>query len=183
MISDNLQQRAKKSCELCNKSGIENLEIYTSPGEDELSLAICSICSGELETFDSPAYWHCLSESMWSEVSAVKIVVWRLLDKLKVEAWASDLLGQIYLTDDELKTAKLEIEPDRSSKPKDSNGQVLDAGDSVTLIKDLVVKGANFTAKRGTLVKNITLTGDNETIEGRLNGSQIVLKTCFLKKA
>ncbi|MGL5800184.1 MAG: PhnA domain-containing protein, partial [Plesiomonas sp.] len=56
-------------------------------------------------------------------------------------------------------------------------------GDSVTLIKDLVVKGANFTAKRGTMVKNITLTSNPEHIEGRVNGVHIVLVAAFLKKA
>ena len=60
---------------------------------------------------------------------------------------------------------------------KDSNGTILSNGDSVTLIKDLKVKGTSVTLKRGTLVKNIRLTDDAEEIEG------LVLKTCFLKKA
>jgi len=65
---------------------------------------------------------------------------------------------------------------------KDSNGTVLDAGDTVILIKDLVVKGAGFTAKRGTVVKNISLTDKPEHIEGRVNGTRIVLVSAFLKK-
>ena len=55
-------------------------------------------------------------------------------------------------------------------------------GDSVTLIKDLDVKGAGFTAKRGTLVKNIKLTENAEPIEDRLNSIQIVLVEEFMKK-
>ena len=66
---------------------------------------------------------------------------------------------------------------------KDSNGATLSAGDTVTLIKDLVVKGANFTAKRGTTVKNISLSDNPEHIEGKVNGTRIVLLTQFLKKA
>lgn len=67
---------------------------------------------------------------------------------------------------------------------KDSNGTILAEGDSVTLIKDLKVKGSSITLKRGTLVKNIHLTGDPEEIECRVEKVKgLVLKTCFLKKA
>lgn len=67
---------------------------------------------------------------------------------------------------------------------KDSNGTALNDGDSVTLIKDLKVKGTPVTLKRGTLIKNIRLTGDVEAIEcnaEKIKG--VVLKTAFLKKA
>jgi protein PhnA len=74
-------------------------------------------------------------------------------------------------------------ESDERVKTVDSNGTELLEGDSVTLIKDLDVKGANFTAKRGTMVKNIHLTDNPEHIEGKVNKQSIVLKTCFLKKA
>ncbi len=66
---------------------------------------------------------------------------------------------------------------------KDSNGTLLNEGDAVTLIKDLNVKGSSKTLKRGTLVKNIRLTSNSEEIEGRVEKVQMVLKTCFLKKA
>ena len=69
-------------------------------------------------------------------------------------------------------------------KHLDSNGALLEAGDTVTLIKDLNVKGSSMVAKRGTAVRNITLVHDNpEHIEGRVNGTRIVLLTCFLKKS
>ena len=67
---------------------------------------------------------------------------------------------------------------------RDSNGTLLRDGNSVTLIKDLKVKGSSETLKRGTLVKNIRLTGDPDEIE--CNTKQVkglVLKTAFLKKA
>ena len=67
---------------------------------------------------------------------------------------------------------------------KDCNGAVLSAGDTVTLTKDLNVKGTSFTAKRGTAVRNISLVSSNEEhIEGRVNGTQIVILTKFVKRA
>ncbi|HCZ18743.1 putative alkylphosphonate utilization operon protein PhnA [Wolinella succinogenes] len=67
---------------------------------------------------------------------------------------------------------------------RDSNGAELQEGDSVLVIKDLKVKGASITLKRGTLVKNIKLTAKEDEIEGRVEKQGvIVLKTCFLKKA
>ena len=65
---------------------------------------------------------------------------------------------------------------------KDSNGTLLNEGDSVHLIKDLKVKGSSTTLKRGTVVKNIRLTSNDEEIEGRVERTVMVLKTCFLKK-
>jgi protein PhnA len=67
---------------------------------------------------------------------------------------------------------------------RDSNGATLADGDSVTLTKDLKVKGANTTLKRGTLVKGIRLT--NNPAEVECNTKQVkglVLRTEFLKKA
>ena len=67
---------------------------------------------------------------------------------------------------------------------KDSNGNSLKDGDSVTLVKDLKVKGTSETLKRGTMVKNIRLTDNLDEIE--CNTKQVkglVLKTAFLKKA
>ncbi|SMB98043.1 PhnA protein [Hymenobacter roseosalivarius DSM 11622] len=66
---------------------------------------------------------------------------------------------------------------------KDSNGTLLNEGDSVTPIKDLKVKGSSLTLKRGTMVKNIRLTNSPQEIEGRAGGNMMVLKTEFLKKA
>ncbi|MGV3642447.1 MAG: zinc ribbon domain-containing protein YjdM [Adhaeribacter sp.] len=66
---------------------------------------------------------------------------------------------------------------------RDSNGTLLQEGDSVTVIKDLKVKGSSITLKRGKMVKNIRLTESPEEIDCRVDGSNLVLKTCFLKKA
>ncbi|QIX61780.1 alkylphosphonate utilization protein [Hymenobacter sp. BT18] len=66
---------------------------------------------------------------------------------------------------------------------KDSNGALLQDGDSVHIIKDLKVKGSSTVLKRGTVVKNIRLTNSAEEIEGRAGGTMMVLKTSFVKKA
>lgn len=66
---------------------------------------------------------------------------------------------------------------------KDCNGAPLQEGDSVMVIKDLKVRGGSSDLKRGTLVKKIHLIDDPEAIECRVEGSTLVLKTCFLKKA
>lgn len=67
---------------------------------------------------------------------------------------------------------------------RDSNGNLLADGDSVLVIKDLKVKGTSVTLKRGTMIKNIRLTDDEEEIECNADKVKgLVLKTCFLKKA
>ncbi|MEY3438144.1 MAG: hypothetical protein RL265_729, partial [Bacteroidota bacterium] len=66
---------------------------------------------------------------------------------------------------------------------KDSNGAILQNGDTVTLTKELDVKGATFSAKRGTAVRNIRLVHDNaEQIEGKIEGQSIVILTQYVKK-
>ncbi len=87
-----------------------------------------------------------------------------------------------YDEDEENEQEQSEDEED-SIIVKDSNGTRLNNGDSVTVIKDLKVKGSSMVVKRGTLVKNIRLTHDDEHVDCKVNGSQIVLKTCFLKKS
>jgi protein PhnA len=66
---------------------------------------------------------------------------------------------------------------------RDSNGAVLKDGDSVTVIRDLKVRGSSSVIKRGTMVKNIRLTDDADEVEGKVEKSLMVLRTEFLKKA
>jgi len=65
---------------------------------------------------------------------------------------------------------------------KDSNGSLLSDGDSVTLIKDLKVRGSSSVLKRGTMVKKIRLTEDPAEVDCRIGGTAMVLRTEFLKK-
>jgi len=66
---------------------------------------------------------------------------------------------------------------------KDSNGNILNDGDTVTVIKDLKVKGSSDVIKRGTTVKNIRLTDDPAEIDCRVNKTAMVLRTEFVRKA
>ena len=76
-----------------------------------------------------------------------------------------------------------DINPDDVVKHLDCFGAVLNNGDNVVLTKTLDVKGATFSAKVGTVVHKIRLVADNpEQIEGRVNGSQIVILTKYVKK-
>ena len=177
----------QSNCNLCNSS--DNLNLFKVEPKD-ISITLCGNCSNELEnpTQMDPNHWRCLNESMWSEVPAVQVMAWRALNILrKNEGWAQDLFEQIYLDEDTLTWADSMSSEESSSSDtkatKDSHGMLLNDGDSVTLTKDLDVKGANFTAKRGTLVKNISLTNNPEHIEGKVNGTHIVILTCFTKKA
>ncbi|MBC7606575.1 MAG: alkylphosphonate utilization protein [Burkholderiales bacterium] len=66
---------------------------------------------------------------------------------------------------------------------KDSNGNILQDGDAVTVIKDLKVRGSSEVIKRGTLIKSIRLTNDPAEIDCRVNKTAMVLRTEFVKKA
>lgn len=186
-----LQERSESKCELCTAT--ENLGVYevppTSTGSAEDSILICSTCREQIENPEKTDanHWRCLNDSMWSQIPAVQVMAWRMLTRLSAEGWPQDLLDMLYLEDDLLNWAKAGIEDQGSEGSvvhKDSNGVALEAGDTVTLIKDLNVKGANFTAKRGTAVRGISLVADNaEHIEGRVEGQRIVILTQFVKKS
>lgn len=165
------------ACDLCGNE--EGLTAYTVAPKEE-TITICSTC---LATIDEPnenaKHWNCLHDSMWSTTPAVQVVAYRLLSKLA----AQDQLDMMYLEEDVLAWAKEGISTEKSIPTRDSNGNILVEGDSVSIIKDLVVKGAGFTAKQGTTVKNIRMAIDDPThIQGRVNGTMIFLKTEFLKK-
>jgi len=186
-----LHARSGSKCELCGAT--DNLSVYEVPpssdGSEEQSVLLCDTCRGQIEnpeTVDAN-HWRCLNDSMWSQVPAVQVMAWRMLTRLSSEGWPQELLDMLYLDDETLAWAKATGEGQSEEEGvvhKDCHGAVLEAGDTVTLIKDLNVKGANFTAKRGTAVRGISLVPDNaEQIEGRVNGQQIVILTQFVKKS
>jgi len=123
---------------------------------------------------------------MWSEVPGVKVMAWRMLNRLKQSSWAAENLDMMYLDDDTLAWAKATGDHDNDSKVelhKDADGHVLQSGDTVVLTKALDVKGSSISAKLGTVVKNIRLVLDNtEQIEGRIEGQIIVILTKYLRK-
>jgi|SRR5690554_1306207 len=191
MIQEKLQERSSNQCELCTSTN--GLTVYTVPPRDaesvENSILICENCNTQLsdESKIDPNHWRCLNDSMWSEVEAVKVLAWRMLNQLRGEGWPADLLDMMYLEDETLAWAKEGVSSEEDAEDeivhKDNNGVILEAGDSVVLIKDLPVKGSSMIAKRGTAVRRISLDHENANhIEGRVDGQQIVILTQFVKK-
>jgi len=183
-----LKQRSNNSCELCTAT--DNLVVYPVPPTSDLSaqqcVYLCQTCQSQIDGENEldVNHWRCLNDSMWNQEPAVQVMSYRLLHKLSSESWAQDALDMIYLEDDVRTWAEQGIAAAQTNGPtRDSNGAELQDGDNVTLIKDLKVKGANFTAKQGTMVRGISLTDNPEHIEGKVNGTRIVLVAGYLKKA
>jgi protein PhnA len=185
-ITDALIARAGGKCELCGASGdLTAFDVAHGPGGDDAAIAICTECRAQIEAPAAmdPQHWRGLSDSMWTPVPAVQVMAWRMLDRLRAEPWAQDLLEMLYLDDDARAWAEAGAPSVPTIRHLDSNGVQLAAGDAVILIKDLTVKGAGFTAKRGTAVRGIALDHDNaKHIEGRVNGQRIVILCEFVKK-
>ena len=194
MAGDDLRARGGDRCELCR--AVEDLSGYPVSPESaetaEQSVLICRTCRVQIEgssPMDSD-HWRVLTETMWSQVPSVQVMAWRMLRRLRTEGWASEALEMLYLDDEVRAWAESGDDSgnaEASAEPvvhRDGNGAVLSAGDTVTLTKDLNVKGAGFTAKRGTAVRGISLVQDNAAhIEGRISGQQIVILTEFVKKS
>jgi|EP01029_Cantina_marsupialis_P028424 protein PhnA len=189
-IEKELHSRSGSVCELCGAdNNLKSLEVKPSNGTVDQHILVCNTCNNQIENPEQvdANHWRCLNDSMWSTVPAVQVIAWRMLNRLRAEGWPQDLLDMLYLEEDTLEWAKAtgEGEDDEDVvKHIDSNGAQLQAGDTVTLIKDLNVKGGGFTAKRGTAVRNISLVSDNaEHIEGRVEGQHIVILTKYVKKS
>lgn len=185
-----LEERSNSTCEMCK--GTENLSVYKLPPAlnetvDEAVL-VCNTCLEQIEDADKMDvnHWRCLNDSMWSEYQPVQILSWRMLQRLRAEGWPQDLLDMMYLDDEALSFARASgdhLDKSNAIVHRDSNGAILEAGDSVVLIKDLKVKGSSMVAKQGTAVRRISLDHENpEYIEGKVDGQQIVIITKFVKK-
>ncbi len=185
-----LKQRSNSRCELC--SNPEDLSVYAVPSSpksgEEANILVCATCEQQIsdpEVMD-PNHWRCLNDSMWSTVPVVQVMTWRLLQRLKGEGWPQDLIDMMYLDEDMQAWAQAAgdgVDIADQLVHRDSNGVVLQAGDSVVLIKDLKVKGSSMVAKQGTAVRRISLDHENaEYIEGKVDGQQIVIITKYVKK-
>ncbi|MGG7035375.1 MAG: PhnA domain-containing protein [Flavobacterium sp.] len=189
-IERELNKRSGAKCELCGAT--EHLKVYTvlptkKGGLDE-SIMACSTCIDQIENPEKVDlnHWRCLNDSMWNENIPVQVVSWRMLSRLRKEGWPQELLDMMYLDEETLEWAQATGEGEDDENKivhRDSNGVVLNTGDSVVLIKDLKVKGSSMVAKQGTAVRNIRLDHENaEYIEGRVDGQQIVIITQYVKK-
>lgn len=189
-IERELNKRSGSKCELCGAE--ENLKVYpvlpTQKGGLDESILACSTCIDQIENPDNVDlnHWRCLNDSMWNENVAVQVVAWRMLSRLRSAGWPQELLDMMYLDEDTLAWAQATGEGEDDENKiihRDSNGVILEHGDSVVLIKDLKVKGSSMVAKQGTAVRNIRLDHENaEYIEGKVDGQQIVIITQYVKK-
>lgn len=167
------------SCALCSADAPTSAFPVTG-GPDGVTCALCDTCRTQIEGDLDPNHMRCLATAMWSEEPATQVLAARLLARLSDHDWARDLSDQLWL-DEETQAWVDNVAP--ATDHRDSNGAPLAQGDTVVLIKDLPVKGAGFTAKRGTAVRGISLVADNpEHIEGRVEGQRIVILTKFVKK-
>ena len=167
------------TCPLCS-SGDDLITHSVSGGPDGASVEICATCADQIDGTPEPNHWRGLAGAIWDENPGIQVLAVRMLKRLSSEGWAQDLLDQVYLDEDIRAWAD---NVPQESQHKDSNGAVLNAGDTVVLIKDLPVKGGGFTAKRGTAVRGISLVADNPAhIEGRVEGQRIVILTEFVKR-
>ena len=186
-----LQERSGNQCELSGEVG--HLNIYeVNPGatsNPERNVLISDKCLAQIEKREEldASFWESiLLNSMWSEVPGVQVLSWRMLNRFRNESWAADAIDMMYLDDETLEWAKASgdhIGDGAVQLHKDCNGNILANGDTVTLIKDLDVKGSSLNAKIGTAVRNIRLVHDNhEQIEGKIEGQSIVILTKYVKK-
>lgn len=184
-----LMQRSDSRCELCASS--EQLVVFAVPPYDDANhdqcVMTCVQCRDQLAVGSELAAkrWHSLNDTVWSAIPAVQVLSYRLLKRLAAESWAQDLLDTVYLDEETRAWADAMDKPmeDDDDPTLDSNGSQLFAGDTVVLVKDLDVKGVSFIAKRGTAVRGISLTNNPEHIEGRVNGTRIVIISAYVKKS
>lgn len=163
------------TCPLCTTDAPLS-DIPVTGGPTDASIQICAQCA---DPQTPPDHFRTIASTMWSEDAALQVFALRTLKRLDTD-WSRDLADQLYLDEDTQAWADNQA---AQSNHKDSNGVPLATGDTVVLIKDLNVKGAGFTAKRGTAVHRITLVPDNDAhIEGRVEGQRIVILTEFVKK-
>jgi len=176
-IDKALLSRSENRCELCGSE--ESLVEYVVEPKEEAIVA-CDTCLTSIDTpHDNETHWHCLNDSMWSELPAVQVMAYRIYSRLGNQ----EQLEMMYMEDEVKAWAEEGLEAENAEPVRDANGTILKAGDSVSIIKDLVVKGAGFTAKQGTTVKNIKMVeGDPTHIQGKVNGSTIFIISAFLKK-
>jgi protein PhnA len=184
-----LASRSENKCELCEAT--ENLKVYEVPpatGNMDDAILACPKCLAQIEKKEEldAAHWQCLTTSMWSEVPAVQVMAWRMLNRLRNESWAADSIDMIYLDEEKLAWAKATGDHENDAAVdlhKDCFGAILQSGDNVVLTKSLDVKGSSVNAKVGTVVRNIRLVANNtEQIEGKIEGQQIVILTKYLRK-
>jgi protein PhnA len=184
-----LKERSNEVCELCGGGG--ELHAYAVPPKEadkpEHVVVLCDGCQNRIVAGDysDTDYWRFLTGSIWSEVPSVQALSYKILGKLSGADWAAETLDSVAVDEEIAVWAGAEDALEAGKVVhKDAYGVMLESGDTVVLTQNLNVKGANFIAPKGTIVRKIRLVADNgEQIEGKINGDTIVILTKFVKKS
>jgi protein PhnA len=132
-----LAKRSGSKCELCEVTG--GLKVYEVPpatGNMDDAILVCPKCLAQVEKKEEldSTHWQCLTSSMWSEVPAVQVMAWRMLNRLRHESWAAEQLDILYLDEEKLVWAKASGDHENDGLVdlhKDCYGAMLQNGDNV----------------------------------------------------
>jgi protein PhnA len=183
-ITTGLSERCEGVCELCT-SEEATVAYAVSPRNNEAienEVALCNTCLTSLDNKEASLHWQCLAGSIWNTEPSVQALSYRILYANKEQEWAHEIIHSVELDESVVNWALSAFEV--AEIHKDSNGIALTNGDTVVLTQGLNVKGANFMAPKGTIVRKIRLVPDNtEQIEGKINEQTIVILTKFVRKS
>ncbi len=183
-ISEKLKERSEGLCELCSAEPAAVAYAVSPKTNDaiENEVGVCNTCVAEMENKNASQHWQCLAGSIWNTEKSVQALSYRILYSNKEQEWASEIMNSVELTEEVVNWAISAFQT--KDIHKDSNGIELNNGDTVVLTQVLNVKGANFMAPKGTVVRKIRLVPDNtEQIEGKINEQTIVILTKYVKKS
>jgi protein PhnA len=182
-LSTALKSRCDGVCELCNNEPATIAYTVSPKSEEDISnqVALCVTCSQAIDNLSASKHWRCLEGSIWHPEPSVQALSYRLLHQLKSASWAEQILDSVFPDEDIIEWAM--SGNTQADVHKDAFGNELMNGDNVVLTQSLNVKGTNFSAPKGTIVKKIRLVHDNvEQIEGKINEQTIVILTKYVKK-
>lgn len=183
-ISPTLAERCQGTCELCTAE-IPSTAYAVSPKNHDVvenEVALCDTCLAALDRKDAQQHWQCLAGSIWNTEPSVQALTYRVLYNNRDEGWAQEIMSSVELDESIIDWATSAYAV--ADVHKDSNGVTLEQGDTVVLTQNLNVKGTNFTAPKGTIVRKIRLVPDNtDQIEGKINEQMIVILAKYVRKA
>lgn len=183
-ISSKLNERCQGLCELCTTEVAVHAYAVSPKNNDiiENEVALCDTCLNNLDNESAGNHWQCLAGSIWNTEPSVQALTYRILYANKDQAWASEIMSSVDL--DESVTTWAVSAFIKQAIHVDSNGTPLEHGDTVVLTQVLNVKGANFMAPKGTVVRKIRLVADNtDQIEGKVNDQTIIILTKYVRKS
>ena len=183
-ISSKLKERCQDLCELCTTDAATVAYTVSPKSNDviENEVALCDQCMSIIEGKEAGNHWQCLAGSIWNTEPSVLALSYRILYGIKENEWANELLTSVDFDETVVTWALSAYQTE--AVHVDSNGTELQNGDTIVLTQGLNVKGANFMAPKGTIVRKIRLVPDNaEQIEGKIEGDTIVILTKYVRKS